>query len=266
MFSRLFLCIALLAGLLGPVRTGLAQELTGARVQDAIDQTDRRIEFAESLVSVANNANATFELGLGRDIQVRARSAFSASQFGFAFRLTMDARGHADRAVAILRNLPDPDRVRVQVERTGDLLERTRDRLRECDDNRARALLRAAIDMQGRAEAALSESRFLAALQLTMSARERALRAMRICNLDDSRDENVARALSRTDEVLATAREALNGTEDARVVQGLRAAERMQGDAHSEFRAGHSEQALRMTQSARTQANRVMRRASSGAK
>lgn len=259
MIARLLVCLVLLVGLWVPVRTATAQELTPARVQDALDLTDRRIEFAETLLAQASNPNAATELGLARDIQVRAKSAFSASQLAFAVRLTMDARGHADRAVAILRNLPDPDRVRVQVERTAELLERSRDRLRDCEDPRARALIRVAVDMQARAETALGESRYLAALQLTMSARERTLKAMRQCKLEDSLEESVARALSRTDDVLSRARELLATSDDSRAFQVLRTAERMQSEAHAEYRAGHYEQSLRMTQSARAMAHRAMR-------
>lgn len=261
MFARWLVCWVLFVGLWGPVRSATAQELTPARVQDALEMTDRRIEFAETLVAEATNANATTELGLARDIQVRAKSAYSASQLAFAVRLTLDARGHADRAIAILRNLPDPDRVRVQVERTAELLERARDRLRDCEDTRARALIRVAVDMQARAESALGESRYLAALQLTMSARERALKAMRACKLEDSLEDSVARALARTDDVLIRARELLAGSEDPRAQQALRSAERTQAEAQTEYRAGHHEQSLRMTQSARAMAHRAMRSA-----
>ncbi|MEO7868742.1 MAG: hypothetical protein ABIU54_13965 [Candidatus Eisenbacteria bacterium] len=261
MIARLFLCLVVLAGLLGPVRTSAAQDLTPARVQDALDQTDRRIEGAEMLTAESGNTNAQFEVGLARDIQIRARTAYTAAQLAFALRLTMDARGHADRAVAIVRNLPDPDRVRVQVERTNDLLERLRDRLRECEDNRARSLMRVAIEMQTRAGSALAESRFLAALQLTMSARERALKAMRLCKLQDSFQESVTRALGRTDDMLTRAREVLSGADEPRAIAMLRSAEHLQAEAQTEYRAGHGEQALRMTQSARAFAHRAIRSA-----
>lgn len=266
MIKRLWLSLVVVVGLVGTVGAACAQDLTPARVQDALDQTDRRIEFAATVTIESGNPNASTELGLARDIQVRARNAFSATQLAFAMRLTFDARGHADRAVAIVRNLPDPDRVRVQVERTSELLERAREKLHECEDSRARALMHVAVEMQARAGSALNESRFLAALQLTMSARERALKAMRLCNLEDSLEESVTRALSRTDDVLSRAREVLAGEQDARAAQVLRSAEHMQIEAQSEYRAGHREQALRMTQSARALAHRAVRGAKTGSK
>ena len=51
--------------------------------------------------------------------------------------------------------LPDPDRVLSQVERTRELLERVRDRVEECNRDRAHALMRVAFTMQQRAEAAI---------------------------------------------------------------------------------------------------------------
>ena len=71
----------------------------------------------------------------------------------------------------------------------------------------------------------------------------------------------MARALSRTDDVLARARELVIASEDSRVLQALRSAERTQSEAQTEYRAGHHEQALRMTQSARAMAHRAMRSA-----
>lgn len=261
MLARWLCVVVVLLGLCVAPSGALAQDQTPSRVQEALDVTDRRIELAETLLAGGDNPNATTEVELARDIQSRARTAFSASQWAIAARLTLDARGHADRCIAILRNLPDPDRVRVQLERTAELLERARDGLRDCQDDRARSLLRVAFDMQKRAEAGLTEGRYLAALQLSMSARERALKAMRQCKVEDSPAENVSRALSRTDEVIARARDLLSEHPDDRGLQALRAAEQMQSDAQQQARNGHGEQALRMTQSARAMAHRAMRAA-----
>src|SRR5262249_57229176 len=109
--------------------------------------------------------------------------------------LKLRARARADSAISIIQGLPDPDRVVSQVERTRDLLDRARDRIEECDSDRAHSLLHVALDMQGRAEAAARDSRYLAALQLTLSARERGLRALRLCNVQDNLQDTAERAL-----------------------------------------------------------------------
>ena len=78
------------------------------RLQDAIDVTDRRIQQAQELLSGAPNQAAQAEVDQAVALQALAKSAFAQSRYAAAARATFDARLHADRAVAILRGLPDP--------------------------------------------------------------------------------------------------------------------------------------------------------------
>src|SRR5262249_25303096 len=141
--------------------------------------------------------------------------------------------------------------IRNQVERTREVIDRARDQIEECDNDRARAMLRAAAEMQARAEAAFGAERYLAALQLTTSARERALRALRLCNVEDNVREAADRALHRTDEILSRARDqvAEHGTDRARKL--LARGVDLQARAQGEFRAEHFEASLRLTLLAR---------------
>lgn len=232
---------------------------TGERVRDEIDFTDRRIDLAVTLVAESPSAVAGGEVTLAKDLQSRAKTAFASSNFLIALRATLDARGHADRAVSLVRGLPDPDRVSIQVERTREILDRTRDGLASCDNIRARSLLRVALDMQARAEQADDESRFLAALQLTMSARERAYKAQRLCNIEDSMQDTAARALQRTDDVLARAREVIDAGAPPPAHDQLQRAVALQGQAQAEYRGGQFDSALRLTQNARLMAQHAMR-------
>lgn len=247
-----------LAVVLTPVGAS-AQDPWAGRVQDALEITDRRIELAETLVSAGAPAQAAAELSLAREQQNRAYSAFNAAQYGLAGRATLEARAHADRAIAIVRGLPDPERVQVQVERTAELLERARDRMADCPETRAKSLLRVGQEMQLRAEAAVAQSRYLAALQLTMSARERVLKAMRLCNVSESLGENATRALRRTDDLLARTRERLGDGGPPEARGALERAQSLQAEAQAEFRAQHFEASLRLTHTARLAAQRVVR-------
>ena len=264
--------LPLLLGLAGAClldAPAIAQDLTGERVGLALERTDERIELAQSLVAGSNSAPAQLEVDAAVGLQGQARNVFSQALAATgdvqlrllreALDLTFRARAHADRAIAIIQGLPDPERVLAQVERTQGLLERARDRIEECDHDRARALLRVAIEMQVRAENAVHESRYLAALQLTLSARERALRALRLCNMEENLQEAADRALRRTDEVLARARDVVGdgGSEQGRNL--LARAERVQVEALAQFRADHFEACLRLTQSARNMAQRAVR-------
>ena len=51
-----------------------------------------------------------------------AETSLADGQLRLAMDLTLRARGHADRAIAIIEGLPDPDRVLAQVERDPELI------------------------------------------------------------------------------------------------------------------------------------------------
>src|SRR2546422_3244905 len=144
----------------------------------AIERTDDVIARAQDIVGASDNREAQSELTLATGLQANARIEFAANHDLLAIDLTRRARLHAEKAIALVNGLPDPDRVLVQLERTRELLDRARERIEECDLDRARAMLRAAFEIQARAEASAQDGRYLAALQLTMSARERAQRAL----------------------------------------------------------------------------------------
>jgi tetratricopeptide (TPR) repeat protein len=251
--------VLMIAGLLVHAPVGAQGHLAG-RAQEAMELTDRRIELAEAAVPDEPPSPATAELQLARQIQGRARAAYGGGQYVIAERTTVEARTHADRAIAIVRGLPDPDRVLIQVERTSELVERSRDRLADCDETRARSLLRVGYEMQGRAEVAARESRYLAALQLTMSARERLQKAMRLCNVAESLGETASRALQRTDDVLARAREIVDEGAPEEALRALRRAGALQSEARAEYSSSHFERSLQLTQHARVIAQRVVRR------
>ena len=238
---------------------GPASAQTREDVQVALDRTDDLIARATDIVSGAGNAQADIELAAAVRLQADARAAFGAGSYRLSLDLTYRARLRADRAIALVRGLPDPDRVLVQLERTRELLDRARERIEECDNDRARALLRAAFEIQARAEASARDGRYLAALQLTMSARERAQRALRMCHAEENLREAAERALTRTDELISRARDLVadHGGDPAR--RSLERAVDLEAEAWGEFRAERFDAALRLTQSARTFAHRALR-------
>jgi hypothetical protein len=265
--ALLTMAIIVLGAFVAPaVQAQLPPPPDGSRLRDAIDVTDRRIQLAKDLLAAAPNAVAAAEVDQAVALQAIAKDAFSQGRFDAAGRATFDARIHADRAIAILRGLPDPGRVQDQLVRTRELLDRARDRLAHCELPAAREMLRTALDMQARAEQSYGETRYLAALQLTMSARERALRAQQLCNAGESFDETVANALQRTDDILARAHEIVDARGDERARGQLANADTLQGRAKTEAQAGHPRLALRFTRMAREQAERAIRHAGNGAR
>lgn len=248
------LAVVALAAIGGPVSAQTRDD-----VLIAIERTDDLIARAQDVVSGSDNQQAQFELATAIRVQADARTAFAATRYLLALDLTRRARLHADRAIALVTGLLDPDRVLVQLERTRELLDRARGRIEECDLDRARAMLRAALEMQLRAEASVRDGRYLAALQLTMSARERALRALRLCNLEDNLHDATERALTRTDELISRARDLVSEQDSDQARQALNRAIELEAEAWAQFRAGNLEASLRFTQSARTFAHRAIR-------
>lgn len=261
--GRMFL-VALVALALLPAGAR-AQGMASGRVATSMDETDRHVELAETVVSTSEDAQARSELALARDLQGRARSAAASGRFSVAEELTGRARGHADRAIMLGRGLPTRESLRAQWDRTGELLERSGPRIRECGEGRARALLRVALEMQERARSADEAGRSLGALQLTMGARERCLRALRLCRMEENVQQLAERALNRTDEVLARTRERLEsgargGSVPPRARDALARATALQDDASRQFRDGHCDASLRLTLTARRLANRAVGR------
>ncbi len=255
--SRLLMTVLCLFAAVVPAA---AQEaLTRERVSFAIEATDQRIEKARLLSANVETARAEDEVRIAMDFQTRAREALGRDALDIAMRLTLEARRHADRAIALARGLPDPDRVQAQLERTQDLLRRSRDRVEECESDRARIMMRTAVEMQMRADAAFQSSRFLAALQLTTGARDRGLRALRLCRIEENVQESVERALQRTDEVIARAERALKDKSSDAARSALSRAVALQSRAQNDFNRGDHESSVQLTQSARAAAFQALR-------
>ena len=233
--------------------------ITPERVTEALERTDQRIETAAALVAGVDHAQAEAELEAARGLQAQARSEFSATHLRLAMDLTLRARARADRAISLIKGLPDPDRVLTQLERTREALDRARERIQECDQDRARALLQVAGEMQLRAEAAARESRFLAALQLTLGARDRVMRALRMCRMEEDAESAATRALQRTDEWIARARTVIAGGGAPRAAELLTRAEGLQAQAQAQFRNRNFEASLRLTTNAGAIARRAAR-------
>jgi len=231
------------------------------RVRDELARTDMRIARVEMLFARNPVPEARPLIDRTKLIQARAWSAFDARRPEVALGHTLHARGDAERAASVMQGLPDPDRVQGQLERTREIIERARERIAGCELERPRFLLQVAGAMEQRAEAAAADGRHLAALQLSMSARERAVRALRLCHLEENARDSAERALRRTDQILARARDAVGARGDERARQLLGRAVDSQAQARREFAAERYDPCLRLTQSARTYAYRAIRSA-----
>src|SRR5258706_5048778 len=177
----------------------LAQVPTLDRVQQELARTDERIHQAELLLAGNTNVQASAEIETAKARQDEARAALAAARPRMALDLTLDARLHADRAVAFLRGV-DPTRVQEQIDRAREYIDRARERLNECPVDRARSQLHVAEAMLDRSQEALTAGRPLAALQPARGAPEHARPALQSRRIDHPAQDGAGRALPPTDQ------------------------------------------------------------------
>jgi uncharacterized protein YciW len=118
--------------------------------------------------------------------------------------------------------------------------------------------------MQARAEAAFGEGRLLAALQLTMSARERVLTALRMCNAEENQRDRAEQVLRRTNEIILRAQDIVAEHQDEHAREALSRAQQLEDRATDEFRLEHFEAGIRLSLAARAAAYRAIRLAGGG--
>jgi hypothetical protein len=229
------------------------------RLEEALARTDQRITAAMGLVAGAARSDAEAELASARELQGAARIAIHGpARPRVVMDLTLRARDHADRAIAMVRGLPDPDRVMAQLVQTRDGVDRAGQLITGCPDSSAHELLSQATDMQGLAESAARQDRYLAALQLTFGARERMQQALGACHQVEDLPTAAQQAVTRTDQVVIRARDSV-GSQDGPAQQALQRAQQMQTQAQEQQRASQHEAAMRLTFGARANALRAMR-------
>jgi hypothetical protein len=188
---------------------GWASAQTQDDIRAAIERTDDVISRAQEVVGGSGNAEAEADLQLAIQLQTSAKAEFSVGHNLRALDLTKRARLAAERAVARITG-GDGDRVLAQLERTANCSTASASESPTATTIAPRRCCKPRSRSRRAPEAAASEKRWLAALRLTMSARERAMRALRLCNLEDNLQEAAERALTRTDEIIGRAKDAVS--------------------------------------------------------
>ncbi len=264
--------LVVVLSLLGLAPSGVARAQLNpdlqAQVQQAIALTDERIALAQQLVAGCNSDQARSVLANAEQVQTQAKSVFSSAtrdaELLMARDLTRRARELANYAIALARCCTEGDRIEAQLQRTGDVIERVRERVESCRQDRARAMLHAALELQAQARRAFAEGRCLMALNLTMRARERALNALRLCGFEDRLEDRVNLFLMRTDAMIDRARAAVDEHGGPQSEAALAQAVDLQGRAYAQFREGHFEASLDLSKAARAAVERAMRLARAG--
>lgn len=147
---------------------------------------------------------------------------------------------------------------RREFEITQSVIEKVKRLVDESDNRRAHDALRLAIDTQREAGENLLSQRARMGRQLTMIARDYAIRAGKLAGEPHENREFVFRQLQKTREILRRVRDQVREEDGQRVTDLMRTAFERQDQAEAAFREQHFRVALRMTNLARELSQRAM--------
>lgn len=179
----------------------LAAGVNPDRVREEVRRTrDAMAEFGPAIAR-ANDPRANELWKMAQTEQATAEGYLAKSRYGYALKFTLAAREHGKAAFAAIRGRLGVERVSRELERTDALVEKTRARLAGVVSRRAAEVLNKAVELQRQARQALSNNRPLAALKLTLAARDLLLRAWE-SGRSDLTPELVEQALAENDALI----------------------------------------------------------------
>jgi hypothetical protein len=148
------------------------------------------------------------------------------------------------------------EEVEKEIERTDKVIERAKEAVTESGNTKAQTLLDIAINLQGNAKQALDGRRFGLAVKLTLQAREKAFEAIGITKRAEENENLVLKAIERTDQIIAKAKEIVFLTEDQRASPLLDAAIKNQHRAKEFYNEHNLKVALKLTLKAKESAQK----------
>lgn len=236
-----------------------ARAQIGSDVLAALDRTDQIIARAEAVLASSPNQLALDYLDQARQFQARARSAYTASLFADALRLTDAARRRAFAAIQLAQQAGSSDFLQFQIDRTDAFLDRIAPFLSDCPNEPAARLFTTALDLQRQAKSALQLGRPRVALSMTTDARGRATRALRLAEAScGETSDRAQRAVERTDQLIDDS--AWLSESGAKAARAYDAAVDVERRARHQLDIGRYPDALDLTLRARDQLVRALSR------
>jgi hypothetical protein len=232
------------------------------RIRAELRRTGDLINESRAMVTRSGVRQAIELLRIAEAEQDGSRREFGARHFRVAFKLTMTARLHAQKAVQLARRFGDPEQVLREVERTDELLERARAKLQGLDGenqllHQLQELFERARAWQVQARESWRGGQQREALKLTFGARNLLLRAWEM-GRGNQDPELVAEALAETGRLLKTWQDGIRSGGDPEEAALLDKAVQRQQRARDQFAAGSLVQALGETTAARRLLNRAI--------
>ena len=139
------------------------------------------------------------------------------------------------------------EKVEKELDRTDKVIERAKEAVAESRNPKAQALFDIAINLQGNARAALENERFGLAVKFTLRARKKAFETIGITKRSEENENLVSKAIERTDQVIAKAKEKVFLTESQRASSLLEATIKNQHRAKEFFNEHKLRAALKLT-------------------
>ena len=156
-----------------------------------------------------------------------------------------------DQAFAQIR-----EEVEKELDRTDRVIERAKEAVAESRNPKAQNLLELAMNLQREAKEAFWEERFRLAIKLTLRAREKTFEAIGITKGREENESLILKAIERTDQIIAKAKEKLFLTDNQRASSLLEVAIRNQQRAKEFYLEHKLKVALTLTLKARESAQK----------
>lgn len=159
--------------------TADSKETGRDNVVNAIELTDRFLGEAYEIAREGELAAVIEKLDEASRIQQNAKDKLESGQYKSALRLTLQAREMAKKAMRTIDKPIAVDRVKQALEKTDQILARTRSALEDVNDNAAEALYARAASRQATAWDAFESGQLKRALANSKIARNLAKKALR---------------------------------------------------------------------------------------
>ncbi|HMB67905.1 MAG TPA: hypothetical protein VKU85_01295 [bacterium] len=242
----------------------LAREDSGLRSRAVreIEKAKRALDLARESFDGAPGEQTRRLLEEARLQAERARIQLNEQHYEVAIRLAVSAQSLVRQAAGAGGDVGG-DRVRRELERTDNLIERVRSSVHESGDGEAGVLLERGVALQSEAQEAHRNGRLAAAFTMTRQARSLVNRAALLAHgpLDD---DSVSRALDETERVLDTAAEIVASSSSDVAGKLLERAREHQVRAHDLAERDELRASLAETRVARSLAKRALQLAREG--
>lgn len=209
--KSLFLILLLVVSGFSQLQAQTGQERL-ERLRLELEQTDELIRRAEEAVSSSSSSTGKIALEKASQLQKLAWDGFyKRTDFGYkeAAMYTRKARELAQWAISASHTGDSIERLRIELERTDELIRRAEEAVRSSNSPSGKLALEQAKRIQGQAWSAFRDGNYDLAILLTPKARELAQRAIGASRSTEENEDIVLRKLERTTEQMQRLRENL---------------------------------------------------------